>query len=384
MYVARVLVQDFRNYSHADVELGPGSMVFLGANGQGKTNLVEAIGYGATLASHRVSSDVPLVRQGRSEALVTVAVVRGDRRARLDMAIRAGGSNEIRLNGHTLPRARDGLGLLRTVLFAPEDLAVIKGEPAGRRRFLDTLLIQRQPRYAAVRSDYDRALRQRNALLRSVARSRRAPDDVARHTLEVWDSQLVGAGAELLVGRTALLAALQAPIDDEYRRLAGGSDPATARYLTDAVIEWPTDGTGTAADAAAEMSQALARRQDEEFRRGVTLIGPHLDDVELVIGGLPAKGYASHGESWSMALSLRLASWQVLTAEADDHGEPVLLLDDVFAELDSRRRERLADRITAAEQVIITAAVAEDVPDVMSGTRISVHEGRLGERSVVV
>ncbi len=363
MWVSALELTDFRNYHRCLVEFGPGVSVLLGSNGQGKTNLVEAIGYAATFGSHRVAQDAALIRRGATTAGIRVEVRRGDRRARLDIAMHAGRANRVQLNGAALPRTRDAVGLLRAVVFAPEDLALVRGEPADRRRFLDLLLIQRYPRYAGVRADLDRVLRQRNALLKSMAGYRR-PDDSDLHTLEIWTEQLVVLGEELIAGRRALLADLATLIAECHAGVAGSSAGIEAAYVS-------------AAEPHGGLAAAFQQRRDEEIRRGLTLVGPQRDDVRLLLDDEPARGYASHGESWSIALALRLASYRLLAAESIHDGDPILILDDVFAELDERRRRGLVDQVGAPEQVLITAAVADDVPPSLAGPRFAVEDGRV-------
>jgi DNA replication and repair protein RecF len=343
---------------------------FIGPNGQGKTNLVEAVGYLATLGSHRVANDAPLVRQGAERAVVRGLVARDGRETLLEIEITPGKANRARLAGSPVPRARDLLGTLRTVLFAPEDLAIVKGDPAGRRDYLDELLVARSPRYAGVRSDYDRVLKQRNALLKSAGSARRAGAEL--RTLDVWDSHLAAAGAELLAGRHDLVEALRPLVDKAYAAVSRGGGPTSVDYSSSVAPE--IAGSVDKDLLAAALAAALAGSRDADLDRGVTLVGPHRDELALSIGGLPAKGYASHGESWSLALALRLAAYDLLRA---DGGEPVLILDDVFAELDASRRESLAELVAPAEQVLITAAVVGDVPEQLSGARFDVAAGEV-------
>ncbi|MGX7823740.1 DNA replication/repair protein RecF [Actinokineospora sp. 24-640] len=380
MHVRHLQVADFRSWQHADLELEPGAAVLIGRNGQGKTNLVEAVGYVATLASHRVAADAPLVRHGCPRAIVRLVVVNDDRELTVELEITPGKANRARVNRGAVGRPRDVLGILRTVLFAPEDLALVRGDPGERRRFLDDLLVQRAPRYAGVRADYDRVLRQRNALLKSAATNRRArrADPDALSTLEVWDGHLAAHGAQLLAARLDLVAAMGPRVAEAYAGVAPESAPARITYR--AGVELP-EGYGVPGGVAADQAvvaeallAGMAARRDAELDRGVSLVGPHRDELELVLGDLPAKGYASHGESWSFALALRLGSYELLRAEGS---EPVLILDDVFAELDRVRRERLAETAVLAEQVIVTAAVAEDVPTELSGARYTVADGEV-------
>lgn len=369
MHVSRLALHNFRSYSEVVVDLAPGSTAFIGANGQGKTNLVEAIDYVATLGSHRVANDTPLVKANTASAVVRASVVRGDRTALLEVEITPGKANRARINKSPLPRTRDIVGVLRTVFFSPEDLALIKGDPADRRRFLDTLLVLQTPRLGGVKSDYDRILRQRNTLLKSAGRRR----DADLPTLDIWDENLARVGGELMAARIALLAALAPYLASAYVQVA--ADAATDRQVATAVYR-PSFEIETAEVDAPSLTVALlaelGRRRRDELDRGVSLAGPHRDDVTLTLGELPAKGYASHGESWSFALALKLASFELLRADGDD---PVLILDDVFAELDLGRREQLAALVGSAEQVLVTAAVAEDVPAALAGQRYRVKDG---------
>jgi len=369
MYVRHLSLTDFRSYPSVELELSPGVTAFVGPNGQGKTNLVEALGYLATLGSHRVAVDAPLVRAGAERAVVRGVVVRDGRDTVVEVEITPGKANRARLGGAPVPRSREILGAVRTVLFAPEDLAIVKGDPSERRRYLDDLLVARFPRYAGVRSDYDRVLKQRNALLKSASAARRQGGSALR-TLDVWDAHLATAGAALLAGRHELVEALRPLVDKAYTAVSRGSGPAGMTYkssLDDDVV-----ATTDRDLLAAALGSAVAAVREQELDRGITLVGPHRDDLVLTLGDLPAKGYASHGESWSVALALRLAAYDLLRA---DGGEPVLILDDVFAELDDTRREQLADLVAPAEQVLITAAVAGDVPVALSGARFDVAGG---------
>jgi DNA replication and repair protein RecF len=380
VHVSHLSLHDFRSYPEAEVRLGPGVTAFVGRNGQGKTNLVEAVDYIARLASHRVAGDAPLVRFGADHAVVRAAVVRDGREAVLEVQINPGRSNRARVNRSPLPRARELLGLVRTVLFSPEDLALVKGDPSERRAFLDDLLVQRAPRYAGVRADYDRILKQRNSLLKTagVARRQGRSSDSALSTLEVWNSHLSRTGAELLAARLVLVEDLRPYVAAAYEAVAQGATRTDATMTYKPSLELPADVDGVPSRDREELAAALLaeveRRRDDEIDRGVSLVGPHRDDLTLGIGPLPVKGYASHGESWSMALSLRLASYDLLRAGGDD---PILILDDVFAELDTERRERLAELVAGAEQVLVTAAVPEDIPAVLAGARIDVVDGKV-------
>ncbi len=357
MYVRHLGLRDFRSWAHADLELEPGRTVFVGPNGYGKTNLIEALWYSSTLGSHRVATDAPLVRVGAERALVSTIVVNEGRECAVDLEIAAGRANKARLNRSPVRSTREVAGVLRAVLFAPEDLALVRGDPADRRRYLDDLATVRRPRVAAVRSDYDKVLRQRTALLKTAFGARQRGDRSVLDTLDVWDARLAAHGAELMSARIELVNQLAPEVAKAYQLVAPGSRAAAVGYRASMALE-PTDGADVASLEAALLS-ALAQRRDAELERGVCLVGPHRDDLDLVLGDQPAKGFASHGESWSMALALRLAAYELLRAEGSD---PVLLLDDVFAELDAARRRALAAAAASAEQVLVTAAVPEDIP----------------------
>lgn len=359
---------DFRSYTEVDLHLPAGVISFVGANGQGKTNLVEAAGYLATLSSHRVAQDAPLVRRGAERAYVRGAVNTGGRTTTLEVEITPGRANRARVNGSPLPKARDLLGHFKTVLFAPEDLALVKGDPADRRHFLDTLLILRTPRLAGVIADFERALRQRNALLRSAAGVRRF--DTA--TLDVWDEHLADHGSQIVAARLDLIDAIAPLTTAAYAEIS--TQGQTQLEYKPSGIEYHDHSTEAIHHA---LQATLKAMRSQEIDRGVTLLGPQRDDLTLLLGDGPAKGYASHGESWSFALALRLASYRLLQAEGD---EPVLILDDVFAELDESRRAHLATVVAHAEQVLITAAVAADLPATMRGEQIVVESGRVEAR----
>ncbi|GHJ57156.1 DNA replication and repair protein RecF [Nonomuraea sp. TT08I-71] len=371
MYVRRLELVDFRSYERVGVDLEPGPNVLVGANGVGKTNLVEALGYVATLDSHRVATDAPLVRMGAASAVIRCAVVHEGRELLIELEIVPGKANRARLGRSPARRARDVLGALRLVLFAPEDLELVRGDPAERRRYLDDLLVTRQPRYAGVRADYERVVKQRNALLRTAYLARKTGGSRGGDlsTLAVWDTHLAHHGAELLAGRLELVAALTPHVAKAYDAVAAGRGAAGIAYRPS--VELPESTTDRAALGEA-LTAALTAGRSAEIERGTTLVGPHRDDLALTLGPLPAKGYASHGESWSYALALRLAGYDLLRA---DGIEPVLVLDDVFAELDAGRRERLAELVGGASQLLVTCAVDDDVPATLRGTRYAVGEG---------
>jgi len=394
--VEHLSLVDFRNYAAAEVSLVRGANVFVGRNGQGKTNLAEAIGYFATLGSHRVSQDAPMVRHGADAAFIRARLAHGDRRVQLEAQLNRSGSNKARVNGSPV-RTAELPRYAQVVLFAPEDLQIVRGDPTSRRRFADQLLIQRAPRMAGVLADYDRVLKQRTALLKS-ARARGVRGE-GLTTLDVWDDKLVQLGTEVIRARLALAAELARPVAEAYAAIAGADHrPELEWSLTVGGVD-PEDGgedldTGAAAPSALDHREdaattdretierqfrdALANRRAAELERGVTLVGPHRDDLVLRVRGLPVKGYASHGESWSVALSLRLASARLLR-EQSQLGDPVLILDDVFAELDADRRARLAGMVVDFEQVIVTAAVDEDVPEALRARTVRVEAGTIGE-----
>ncbi len=402
MHLTRLALTDFRSYAAVDLVLDAGVTTLVGQNGQGKTNLVEAAGYVATLGSHRVSSEAPLVRQGADRAILRAAITSAERDALVEIEINPGRANRARVNRVPVPRPRQVLGILRTVLFAPEDLALVKGDPEQRRRYLDELLVTAAPRYAGVRADYERVVKQRTALLksarsgsRSFARSGRSParseppggdpeQPAGRGlagALDAWDEHLVRTGVELLAGRLELSATLRPLVAKAYAAVSGEDGAAGINYRqrgVDTEGDLPEFSAGHPGELShrevlgARLREALTACRNEELDRGVCLVGPHRDDLELSIGALPARGYASQGESWSMALALRLAAYELLRSDGDD---PVLLLDDVFAELDAARRDRLAGLVAGAEQVLVTAAVPADVPARLRGARFDVSAG---------
>ncbi len=381
MHISTLSLRDFRSYDTVDLTWEPGVSVLVGPNGQGKTNLLEAVHYLATLSSHRVATDAPLLRAGATRAQVAARVRSGTRTLLLEVDINAGSANRARVNRSPTRTPRELVGLLRTVLFAPEDLGIVKGDPGERRRFLDHLLVQRRPRMAAVRSDYERVLKQRTALLRSAAGLRRSRSAVDLSTLDVWDAHLARTGADLVAARVGLVDELAPRVRHAYADLAPGSPPTRMTYRASGLVPTSeTDPTASADQVGTDrgawedlLRHALAQVRTAELDRGQCLVGPHRDDVLLALGDLPTRGYASQGESWSVALALRLASFDLLTEESDT--PPVLMLDDVFAELDARRRDHLAARVRHADQVIVTAAVPDDVPAGLDGTRFSVAAG---------
>ncbi|WP_052664958.1 DNA replication/repair protein RecF [Nitriliruptor alkaliphilus] len=384
MHLRRIELVDVRSYDRAALHLDPGVTVLVGRNAQGKTNLLEAVLRAATGGSHRVASDAPLVRAGADLGVIRCEVVTDEgRRRTIELEVGTGRRTRTKVDGQDVRRAADAAGVLRVVLFAPEDVAIVRGDPAERRRFLDDLLSQRRPAFAAARGEYERVLRQRNQLLKQARGLTGSAREGAGATLEVWTEQLVTHGTQLLAARIAAVRALAGPVDAAYRDLADRPEPVglTYRSSTGVVIDGHAEvdervpDPGPLADA---MRTALAEVAHEEVQRGLTLVGPHRDELELSIGPLPARGYSSHGEAWSLALSLKLATEAVL-AEVGDR--PVVLLDDVFAELDVVRRGKLADACAAFDQVLVTAAVEEDVP--LEGVRVDVTiDGGVSQLSV--
>ena len=379
MHVAHLSLHNFRSYADLDVALEPGATAFIGRNGQGKTNLVEAIDYLSRLSSHRVATDAPLIRAGADQAVVRASVVKEGRTALLEVELNPGRANRARINRSPLPRPREIIGLVRTVVFAPDDLTLVKGDPSDRRKMLDDLLVLRTPRLAGVRSDYDRILKQRNSLLKTAGIARGSSRDAAMATLEIWDDNLARVGAEILGARLQLVVDLRPYLGTAYEAVARGAsrDDADLEYKPSIEV-----GTPGPTDLQQALLDAIAARRKDELDRGISLVGPHRDELLLTLGTgsgpddlrLPVKGYASHGESWSFALALRLASYDLLRADGDD---PILVLDDVFAELDAERRSQLAQLVAGAEQVLVTAAVAADVPASLQGVRYLVADGEV-------
>ncbi|MCH9668518.1 MAG: DNA replication/repair protein RecF [Actinomycetia bacterium] len=384
MYVRHLALTDFRSWERIELDLEPGRTIFVGPNGFGKTNLLEALWYSATLGSHRVATAAPLIRTGTDRAVVSTIIVNEGRELAVDLDIVSGRANKARINRSPVRSAREILGVLRVVLFAPEDLSLVRGDPGERRRYLDELATTRRPRMAAVRADYDKVVRQRTALLKTAAGARHRGDRDVAETLEVWDRHLADHGAQLTAARVELVTELLPEVEKAYQLLAPGSRPASIHYRSgvELIESEAAAGVNDPAVFEAALLEALALKRTAELERGVCLVGPHRDDLELRLGESPVKGFASHGESWSVALALRLAAYALLRAEG---GEPVLLLDDVFAELDNARRAALAQVAASAEQVLVTAAVHDDIPRDWDVRRIDItmHDGDHGRISAV-
>lgn len=393
MYVSHLSLVDYRSYEHVDIEFAPGVNVLVGHNGQGKTNIVEAIGYLATLASHRVAHDTALIRVGAQRALIRSRVVRGDRAQVVELELLHGKANKARVNRGQPGRASTVLGIVKTVVFAPEDLVLVKGDPDARRRYLDDLTVLMIPRMRSVLADYDKVVRQRSALLKQLMRG--GASQASDATLAVWDERMVALGSQIIGVRQRLVAALAPHLAAGYETVSSGQSEAKMRYRPslESFLDEPMPAVMSVEEISVIYAEVLARARRRELERGVCIVGPHRDDVEQTLNNLPVKGYASHGESWSYALAMRLASYRLMTEGPDENDpasadlqdmwwtdsqedtEPILILDDVFAELDVRRRRQLADIAAQARQVIITAAVAQDVPDQLRGRTLSVTLG---------
>lgn len=383
MFVTALELTNFRNYAGAQLEFAPGVTVFVGSNGQGKTNLVEAVEYLSTASSHRVASLIPLIKAGEDSALIRAQVQASredDRKILLELELAIRRPNQARLNRAPLPRPRDLVGMLRSVVFSPMDIEIVRGDPSDRRRWLDSLVTTRWPRMAGVKQDFDKVLKQRNALLKAMAgKSSMSSGGDEEITLQIWNEQLADIGAELLHARLDTLADVRPYAQAAYEAIAPVNNQIDAQYRSTVELEGIAQTDDVRGALRTALLDAMERERDNELRRGVTLIGPQRDDVELFIGELPAKGYASHGESWSLALALRLGGFELVRSEGI---EPVLVLDDVFAELDDSRRERLADAIKHAEQVLITAAVGSDVPEFPAEERFYVRAGTVSRHEV--
>lgn len=384
MIVSHLSLTDFRNYASAEVDLGAGPNLFVGSNGQGKTNLVEAIGYLSTLGSHRVSSDQALIRQGAEIAIVRARLEHAERSLLVEVQLNRGSANRAQVN-RVAVKPRELPRYITSVLFAPEDLALVRGEPSGRRRLIDQLLMQLSPRFAGVIADYERVLKQRNTLLKSARGVRVAENQLS--TLELWDERLVGLGTEIIEGRQDLVDRLRPQVSNAYASIAGPQHRADVALQLSILAERPdemVDGASvtsvrlTPDEIAQNFRSALTRVRRAELDRGLTLVGPHRDDLLLELNGMAARGYASHGESWSFALSLKLASAAVLRADSAV-GDPIVILDDVFAELDQARRAQLASAIGDYEQVLITAAVFDDVPAPLAAHVVHIRAGQIVE-----
>ena len=384
MFAKRVKLTNFRNYESADIEFSSGVNLIYGPNGQGKTNLVEALNFFAALDSHRVAGHTPLIKQGKSTAIISLELTHENRDLLLEYEINADSSNRARLNKSEVAKPKDILGYLNSVIFAPEDLDIVKRDPSNRRAFLDQLIVQFNPRMHGVYADYDRVLKQRNTLLKSARATGTKGDSLS--TLDAWDQALIKNGNEIIAARVAITEKLSAPLVTNYQNIAKSNNEPNMFIRSSVVESSKLDqddletqdalDTTNKEDISGLFQQKLSFVRQKELERGITLVGPHRDDLQLNLGSLPAKGYASHGESWSYALSLKLASLEILKSESK-LGDPILILDDVFAELDKDRREKLSDLVQQNEQVLITAAVIEDVPENLLANKFEVESGKV-------
>jgi DNA replication and repair protein RecF len=343
----------------------------------------------STLSSHRVAGYLPLIRNAQPEvdqAIIRVLANHDGRDALLELELNRSTPNRARINKATAPRVRDVLGYVNTVTFAPEDLDIVKKDPSNRRAFIDELLVQVSPRFAGVFSDYDRVLKQRNTLLRTARQT--GAKGTSLSTLDAWDESLIKFGSEIVAARIALVERMRPLLTEAYQAIAiANNEPQIlmkSSLLGDAVAEEDDSDSlehienSNESEVEQLFRSKLAQIRSRELDRGITMVGPHRDDLVLMLSDLPAKGYASHGESWSFALALRLASIDLLRAETRS-GDPVLILDDVFAELDAGRRARLAELVANNEQVLITAAVGEDVPDELRAKVFNVFAGEVSD-----
>lgn len=365
MQISKLSLRDFRNHGNLDLTFSSGATTIVGRNGRGKTNIVEAVHYLATLGSHRVSQDAPLIRTGKTSATVLAQVEKHNRQAKVELTINFPGTNKVSLNGNPLVKSRDILGLVTTVIFSPEDLDLVKGDPSARRRFIDELSTLLAPKFSNTRSDFERTLKQRNTLLKSLGR--RTPSTQARATLDAWDEQLIQTGAEIISTRLENVRRIEPHLTEFGTAISGDTEPLQLNYAN----TWLPPDVSEKTEIAELFKAELENRNKDEVDRGVTLVGPHRDDLDLQLSGLPAKGYASHGQSWSIAIALRLAAFKSLREHDDD---PILILDDVFAELDERRRTRLISIITDVEQTLITAAVLEDIPKGLPSSQLLLED----------
>jgi DNA replication and repair protein RecF len=380
MLVKHLTLSHFRNHENTDLPLNPGINLLVGRNGQGKTNLVEAIGYLATLASHRVAGYQPLIQFEQPQAIIRALVSHADRDVLVEVELNRDAPNRSRVNKAEPKRLRDALGVVQTVIFAPEDLDIVKKDPSNRRDYIDRLVIQISPRFAGVYTDYERVLKQRNTLLRTARQTGTRGN--ALSTLDAWDESMIRLGSEIVSARLELIERLRPFLHSAYQQIADQNNEPTievrssllAASIQDEDEDLPYLPNQTREQIEQLYRDKLAEIRENELERGITLVGPHRDDLVLLLGGMPAKLYASHGESWSYALALRLASMQLLREETRT-GDPILILDDVFAELDAQRREKLAELVADNEQVLITAAVAEDVPQSLKAKMFSVKQG---------
>ena len=359
MYVSKLTLSNFRSYSQLELTLNKGVTTFVGNNGAGKTNIVESLIFLSFLSSHRTSTNQPLIALGADQAVIRAEIVRGDRNLQIDLEINANKANRAKINQNPTKSQREILGACQIIYFSPEDLDLVRGEPTFRRDYLDKLLITKTPRLAGVLSDYERVLKQRNTLLKT-----RAPQS----SLTPWSEQLIHLAATIITERILLVNALNPLVSKNYKEL---NEVKAASVIYKSNI----DGLSTNSEQNQNLIKSkLEEVQYQEIERGVTLVGPHRDDLILQLGEFPAKGYASHGESWSFAISLKIGAWELLKSQGLD---PILILDDVFAELDTNRRTRLVQATKLAEQTLVTAAVEGDLPEDLNDARFYISNNKV-------
>ena len=359
MFISHLSLHNFRSYENLELELNQGTHLFIGENGEGKTNIIEAVMYLSLLSSHRVSNDAPLIKLGAERAYVRAKVESDERTTLIELEINSSKANRAKVNQNPVRSQREISGIVKAICFSPEDLDLVRGDPSERRNFLDHLLVQRNPRLSGVISDYERALKQRNTLLKA-----RAPQT----SLDPWNHHLANFGGEVIAARISLINELTPFFKDSYTHI---SEKKEVSLLYKSSIDSPTT-------SKEENIGKILTKIDEvgynERERGISLVGPHRDDLLLNLGDHPVKGYASHGESWSVALSLRLASYKLLKSDGD---KPILILDDVFAELDQDRREKIAALTQEVEQTLITVAVENDLPKSIHGACYRITSGKV-------
>lgn len=370
MRISKITLTNFRNYKNAQIELEPGFTIFLGKNGQGKTNLIESVVWASNASSHRVSGTDPLIMIGEDEAVLRIECRQGERTLNVAAALNRNKPTTVLIGNHPA-KVKELVSAITTVVFAPEDLALVKGDPSDRRDYIDALASKIFPSYLTTLSDYERSLRQRNSLLKTI-RGREG-----NSTLEIWTEKIITLGSKIIEYRLRLINMLQPHLEQSYLDIAGVEHAAGISYSSDidVVDDFKSPEIPEITKITELFTNAISAKAVQEIERGVTLSGPHRDDISLTINNMPAKTHSSHGESWSLAISLRLAAAKLL--QNGPLGDPVLILDDVFAELDSSRRQQLADSVKDFEQVLITTADAEDVPNVLRGTIIEIEAGHI-------
>lgn len=374
MWVNELDVQQWRNHSHSTIECEPGVTLFIGANGQGKTNMVEALYFLSTLSSHRVATHQSLIRDGHDQATVFATLRHDVRTVSVGLTLKRKGSSEAVVN-QSKAKASDIPQWVSTVMFAPEDSAIVRGEPGGRRAFMDSLVTSSSSVMVGVYQDFDRVLRQRNSLLKSLRATGKNTD---ASTLDVWNQKFVELAAKIMIERYRYLRAVMPFVTEHYSHLASG-DMVDFSYVPSSRALFDGLETGDAESVKEQFHEDLMARRRDEIDRGITLVGPQRDDLELTISRKPARTHASQGETWSLALGLRLATAQWLRQEKSS-GDPIIILDDVFAELDQSRRHKLLSLVADYSQLLVTSAVEEDLPEGLAGVVYDVVEGSVKKR----